>query len=41
LPDGAFDIHYVDASGNEIPPDKVLKSPTGAKAPVAKPVKTQ
>jgi len=24
MPDGAFDIHYVDASGNEIPPDKAL-----------------
>jgi len=22
--DGAFDIHYVDASGNEIPPDQAL-----------------
>lgn|SRR5208283_1050039 len=41
LPDGAFDIHYVDASGNEMPPDKVLKSPTGLKAPAAKPVKAQ
>jgi quercetin dioxygenase-like cupin family protein len=39
LPDGTFDIHYVDASGNEIPPDKVLKS--AAQAPVAKPAKTQ
>jgi quercetin dioxygenase-like cupin family protein len=24
MPDGAFDIHYVDASGAEIPPDKAL-----------------
>jgi hypothetical protein len=24
MPDGAFDIHYVDASGNETPPDKAL-----------------
>jgi quercetin dioxygenase-like cupin family protein len=23
--DGAFEIHYVDASGNEIPPDQALK----------------
>ncbi|MGD0155861.1 MAG: cupin domain-containing protein [Terracidiphilus sp.] len=35
-PDGAFDIHYVDASGNEIPPDQALP-----KAPVkAAPAKT-
>ncbi len=26
VPDGAFDIHYVDPSGNEIPPDKALAS---------------
>jgi quercetin dioxygenase-like cupin family protein len=26
MPDGAFDIHYVDASGNEIPPDKALSA---------------
>lgn len=25
LPDGAFDIHYVDANGTEIPPDQALK----------------
>ncbi len=31
--DAAFDIHYVDASGNEISPDDALK----AKAPVKKP----
>jgi quercetin dioxygenase-like cupin family protein len=24
MPDGAFDIHYVDADGKEIPPDKAL-----------------
>jgi hypothetical protein len=24
MPDGVFDIHYVDAAGNEIPPDKAL-----------------
>jgi quercetin dioxygenase-like cupin family protein len=24
MPDGAFDIHYVDPEGNEIPPDKAL-----------------
>ena len=30
--DGAFDIHYVDASGNEIPPDQAL----GAKKPAGK-----
>lgn len=24
MPDGAFDIHYVDAQGNEVPPDKAL-----------------
>lgn len=28
LPDGAFDIHYVDASGTEIPPDKALAQKT-------------
>lgn len=25
LPSGAFDIHYVDPSGNEIPPEQALK----------------
>jgi quercetin dioxygenase-like cupin family protein len=25
LPDAAFDIHYVDKSGSEIPPDQALK----------------
>ena len=24
MPDGAFDIHYVDAEGKEIPPEKAL-----------------
>jgi quercetin dioxygenase-like cupin family protein len=32
--DGAFDIHYVDASGKEIPPDQALKSK--AKTPAKK-----
>jgi quercetin dioxygenase-like cupin family protein len=32
LPDGAFDIHYVDKSGTEIPPDQALK-PAAKKAP--------
>ncbi len=27
LPLGAFDIHYVDATGNEIPPEKALEKP--------------
>lgn len=29
--DVAFDIHYVDASGNEIPPDEALKSKASMK----------
>jgi mannose-6-phosphate isomerase-like protein (cupin superfamily) len=29
--DAAFDIHYVDAKGEEIPADKVLKPSAGAK----------
>jgi quercetin dioxygenase-like cupin family protein len=33
--DGAFDIHYVDTSGNEIPPEDALKAKP--KAPVKKP----
>jgi quercetin dioxygenase-like cupin family protein len=37
LPDAAFDIHYVDKSGNEIPPDQALK-PAAKKVP-AKPAK--
>lgn len=35
IPDGAFDIHYVDKSGNEIPPDQALK-PAAKKAVPAK-----
>lgn len=35
--DGTFDIHYVDASGKEIPPDEALKSK--AKAPAKKGMK--
>jgi quercetin dioxygenase-like cupin family protein len=27
MPDGAFDIHYVDASGKEISPDEAIKTP--------------
>jgi quercetin dioxygenase-like cupin family protein len=34
-PEGAFDIHYVDASGKEIPPDQALK-PAIKKAAAAK-----
>jgi quercetin dioxygenase-like cupin family protein len=29
--DGAFDIHYVDKDGKEIPPVQVLKTPAKAK----------
>src|SRR5205823_5756215 len=39
MPDGAFDIHYVDASGKEIPPDDALKSakkPMTTKKPMPK-----
>ena len=39
LPDGAFDIHYVDSSGNEIPPDKALKGIIKVK-PMAAPTTT-
>ncbi len=35
-PEGAFDIHYVDASGKEVPPDQALK-PAGKKAGAGKP----
>jgi quercetin dioxygenase-like cupin family protein len=35
--DGAFDLHYVDASGNEIPPDQALKAKT--KTPMKKDMK--
>jgi quercetin dioxygenase-like cupin family protein len=34
VPDGTFDIHYVDASGKEISPEEALKSK--AKAPAKK-----
>ena len=37
LPDAAFDIHYVDTSGNDIPPEKVLKPAAMVKPPAAKP----
>ena len=32
--EGAFDIHYIDKSGKEIPPEQALKTP--AKRPAAK-----
>ena len=46
LPDGPFDIHYVDAAGNEIPPDQALKrniaaTPKITVKPAAAPVITQ
>jgi hypothetical protein len=34
--DAAFDIHYVDASGNEISPDDALKAKAHTKKPAAK-----
>ena len=34
--DAAFDIHYVDAGGNEISPDDALKAKTHTKKPAAK-----
>jgi quercetin dioxygenase-like cupin family protein len=37
LPSGPFDIHYVDASGAEIPPEQALKSKIAVK-PAAAPV---
>ncbi len=37
--DGVFDIHYVDASGKEIPPDEALKSKGKAKMPMKKEIK--
>ena len=37
LPSGAFDIHYVDASGAEIPPEQALKAKIAVK-PAAAPV---
>ena len=33
IPDAAFDIHYVDPSGNEIKPEEALKPAAGKKAP--------
>ena len=39
MPSGPFDIHYVDASGNEIPPDKALAAQIKVK-PAAGPVTT-
>jgi gentisate 1,2-dioxygenase len=32
MPDGAFDIHYVDTEGKEIPPEQALKTNAKAKA---------
>jgi quercetin dioxygenase-like cupin family protein len=37
VPDGAFDIHYVDASGKEISPDDALKGMAKAKSAMKKP----
>ncbi|HZQ90486.1 MAG TPA: cupin domain-containing protein [Terriglobales bacterium] len=37
--DGAFDIHYVDASGKEISLDEALKSKTAAKGAAKAPAK--
>jgi len=37
LPDAAFDIHYVDKSGNEISPDQALKPAAKKKSVSAKP----
>jgi quercetin dioxygenase-like cupin family protein len=40
LPDAAFDVHYVDKDGNEVPSDQVLKAPmksAPARKPTAKP----
>jgi gentisate 1,2-dioxygenase len=37
--DAAFDIHYVDVSGKEIPPDQALKSKAKAKMPMKKETK--
>jgi len=37
--DGAFDIHYIDKDGNEIPPDQALKptkKPAATKSPAKK-----
>ena len=37
IPDAAFDIHYVDKSGTEIPPDQALKPAARKKTESAKP----
>lgn len=40
MPDGPFDIHYVDKDGKEIPTDQAIKTPmksTPARKPAAKP----
>jgi quercetin dioxygenase-like cupin family protein len=39
MPDGAFDIHYVDSDGKEIPPDKALAAQIKVR-PAAGPVTT-
>jgi quercetin dioxygenase-like cupin family protein len=39
IPEGAFDIHYVDAAGAEIPPDKALEGQIKVK-PAAGPTTT-
>lgn len=39
MPDGAFDIHYVDAEGKEIPPEKALAAQIKVK-PAAGPTTT-
>lgn len=39
IPDAAFDIHYVDKDGNEIPPEKALKP--AVKKSTAKPATTK
>jgi len=41
MPDGAFDIHYVDSSGQEIPPDEALKPAKKMAAPMKKPAAKQ
>jgi quercetin dioxygenase-like cupin family protein len=38
-PEGAFDIHYVDADGKEISPDDALKSKAKSKTPMKKDMK--
>ena len=37
MPDAAFDIHYVDTNGKEIPPDQALKPAKKMSAPTKKP----